>query len=104
MIVVKEAYFRCIIPEENRSAFYELRLIRCRDGYVLHRKWGRIGTSGQRSEPEEYRDLESATGGFERVKRIRLRHNYRLVQEWPREKREQPARVEPFQQRLPMAV
>lgn len=103
-LVVKEAYFRCIIPGENRDAFYELRLVRDRNGFALHRRWGRIGTKGQRATPENFIDLEAARQGFERIKRIRLHHRYQLVQEWPKEMSKPLARIEPVQIRLPLAV
>lgn len=75
MIYKKKTYFECIIPEQNRRAFYELSAGRDLFGFMLIRRWGRIGCKG-RQQRKRFLDEEDMLKEYTRVHKERIKHCY----------------------------
>lgn len=75
MINQKRTYFECIIPERNRRAFYELIAGEDLLGYILIRRWGRIGSKG-RPKRQRFLRREAMLQEYERIHKERIKHEY----------------------------
>ncbi|SHO52027.1 WGR domain-containing protein [Desulfopila aestuarii] len=76
MIFKKRTYFECIIPEENRRAFYEITIGQDLFGYIIIRHWGRIGTKGQPKKQQRFVEEDEMLIEFERLYNERVKHQY----------------------------
>lgn len=81
MIYQKKTYFECVIPERNKRAFYELIGGQDLFGYVLIRRWGRIGTKGQPVMRQRFSCESEMLQEFHRVQKRRLKREYASVPE-----------------------
>ena len=79
MIFLKQAYFECVIPKKNRNAFYHLVAGRDLFGFILVRRWGRIGTKGQPRLKSRFNTREEMMLEFKQVIKKRLAHQYELT-------------------------
>lgn len=79
MIIDRQEYFECIIPERNKSAFYLLVAGRDLFGYILLRRWGRIGTRGQPKLQMRFTTEEDLFKEYDRVRKERLKREYRVI-------------------------
>lgn len=76
MIITQKTYFECIIPEQNKRAFYELIAGQDLFGYIIIRFWGRLGTKGQPSKQQRFEQEEDMLKEYDRVHRERINHRY----------------------------
>lgn len=83
MICHEIEYFECIISEQNKSAFYELIAGQDLFGYVVIRRWGRIGTKGQPRKRQRFFKEKEMLKEVERIHKKRLQHNYILIDKIP---------------------
>jgi len=81
MQILKSAYLECIVPAQNRRAFYLIQAELDMYGFLLIRQWGRIGTRGQRPLKIRFQDKRDLLEEFNRVLRIRVSHKYILRKE-----------------------
>ena len=79
MIIHRQEYFKCVIPERNKSAFYLMIAGRDLFGYILIRRWGRIGTKGQPRLQMRFTTEEDLFEEYNRVRKERLKREYRVV-------------------------
>ena len=77
MIYYKREYFECIIPTENRYAFYELIAGRDLFGFIVVKRWGRIGTKGQPLKTIRFSNKMAMREEFDRVYKERIKHKYK---------------------------
>lgn len=77
MICYHREYFECIIPKNNRYAFYELIAGRDLFGFIVVRRWGRIGTRGQPLKQQRFTDKTAMMQEFDRVYKERIKHEYK---------------------------
>ncbi len=75
----KYAYYVCIIPAQNKKAFYELFAGKDLFGFILIRRWGRIGTKGQPGKKQRFLEREELLQAYERVHQERTKHGYLQV-------------------------
>ena len=66
-MILKRQHFECIIPELNKKAFYDIIAGHDLFGYILIRRWGRIGTKGQPHMRQRFRNKKEMLGAFEKV-------------------------------------
>ncbi|OGR05986.1 MAG: hypothetical protein A2511_16630 [Deltaproteobacteria bacterium RIFOXYD12_FULL_50_9] len=81
MQIIKSAYLECIVPSQNRRAFYLIQAELDMYGFLLVRQWGRIGTRGQRPLKIRFQDKQNLLEEFGRVLKIRISHKYVLQKE-----------------------
>lgn len=79
MIIHRQENFECIIPERNKSAFYLMVAGRDLFGYILIRRWGRIGTKGQPKLQMRFTTEEDLFQEYNRVRKERLKREYRVI-------------------------
>ncbi len=77
--VMQSVRMVCQIPEKNRNAFYNLRIVPDLFGFVLIRHWGRIGTRG-RLQTTRFSSQTALAKEFNRLLRLRLRHQYTIYE------------------------
>lgn len=75
----KYSYYVCIIPEKNKKAFYELFAGKDLFGFILIRRWGRIGTKGQPGKRQRFNEKGGMLEEYERVCQERIKHGYLQV-------------------------
>lgn len=78
MQILKLAYLECIIPSMNRRAFYLIQAEVDLYGFMLIRKWGRIGTKGRRPLKVRFENKEDLLAEFARVLKVRFSRKYIL--------------------------
>ncbi|EKD41057.1 MAG: hypothetical protein ACD_74C00069G0018 [uncultured bacterium] len=78
MQIIKLAYLECVIPSLNRRAFYLIQAEIDLYGFMLIRKWGRIGTKGSRPLKIRFQNKEDLMKEFGRVLTIRFSRKYIL--------------------------
>jgi len=78
MIYKKKTYFECVIPEQNKRAFYELSAGRDLFGFMLVRRWGRIGCKGRRQR-QRFLDENDMLKAYKRIHKERIKHKYIAV-------------------------
>lgn len=76
MVCHKYSYYVCIIPDRNKKAFYELFAGKDLFGFVLIRRWGRIGTRGQPKIKQRFIEETAMLKEYKRVHRERMKHGY----------------------------
>ena len=76
MVCHKYSYYVCIIPDRNKRAFYELFAGKDLFGFVLTRRWGRIGTRGQPKIKQRFIEETEMLKEYKRVHRERVKHGY----------------------------
>ena len=79
MIIHRQENFECIIPERNKSAFYLMVAGRDLFGYILIRRWGRIGTKGHPKLQMRFTSEEDLSKEYHRVRNERLKRDYGVV-------------------------
>ncbi len=90
MIVIDKKYLECICDEKNKYAFYEITATIDLFGYVLVRRWGRIGSKG-RIMKERFPSQEETKEALNRVLKKRLSRKYILLeQSAPHSKKKPP--------------
>ena len=72
----KYAYYVCIIPDRNKKAFYELFAGKDLFGFILIRRWGRIGTKGQPGKKQRFIEETGMLKEYERVHQERIKRGY----------------------------
>lgn len=77
--VMQSVRMVCRIPEINRDAFYNMRIMPDLFGLVLIRHWGRIGTRG-RLQKTRFANQTALAREFNRLLRLRLRHQYTIYE------------------------
>lgn len=78
MQIIRLAYLECVIPSLNRRAFYLIQAEIDLYGFMLIRKWGRIGTKGSRPLKIRFQNKEDLLEAFEHILGIRFSHKYVL--------------------------
>ena len=76
MIITQKTYFECIIPEQNKRAFYELIAGQDLFGFIIIRHWGRLGTKGQPPKQQRFSHEEDMLKEYDRVHGERIKHRY----------------------------
>lgn len=76
MIITQKTYFECIIPEQNKRAFYELIAGQDLFGYIIIRYWGRLDTKGQPPKQQRFSHKEDMLKEYNRVLKERIKHCY----------------------------
>lgn len=79
MVRHKYSYYVCIIPERNKKAFYELFAGKDLFGFIIFRRWGRIGTKGQPGIRQRFLEETKMLEEYDRVHQERLKHGYMQV-------------------------
>ncbi|WP_319548497.1 WGR domain-containing protein [Desulfogranum marinum] len=79
MLCYKYSYYVCIIPDRNKEAFYELFAGKDLWGFILIRRWGRIGTKGQPGKKQRFLEKTGMLKEYERVHHERIKHGYLQV-------------------------
>lgn len=79
MVYHKYAYYVCIFPERNKNAFYELFAGKDLFGFILIRRWGRIGTKGQPRMKQRFIEEMGMLEEYKRVHQARMKHGYMQV-------------------------
>lgn len=77
MIYYKREYFECVIQTKNRFAFYELIAGRDLFGFIVVKRWGRIGTKGQPLNTKRFSNKTAMMKEFDRVYKKRIKHKYK---------------------------
>ncbi len=72
----KYSYHVCIIPDENKKAFYEIFAGKDLFGFILIRRWGRIGTKGQPGKKQRFLEEIGMVKEYERIRQERIKHGY----------------------------
>lgn len=78
MQIIRLAYFECVIPSKNRRAFYLIQAEMDLYGFMLIRKWGRIGTKGSRPLKIRFQSKEDLMEAFGRILDLRFSRKYVL--------------------------
>lgn len=81
MITIKSVYLECVIPCLNRRAFYLILAEIDLYGYMLIRKWGRIGTRGSPPLKMRFKNKKKLMAEFDRVLDVRFDRSYILCGE-----------------------
>lgn len=81
MRILKSAYLECVIPSQNRRAFYLIQAEIDMYGFMLIRKWGRIGTKGSRPLKIRFQNKEDLLEAFGHVLNVRFSRKYILRKE-----------------------
>ncbi len=79
MIITQKTNFKCIIPEQNKQAFYELIAGQDLFGFIIIRYWGRLGTKGQPKLQQRFLHEEDMLEEYDRIHRERIRHHYNTI-------------------------
>ncbi len=82
--ILRTAYLECVIPAQNRQAFYSLLAEKDLFGFVLSRRWGRIGTKGRAGLRLRFPSAEETLKEFDKVLSLRLSHHYCVVEKTKR--------------------
>ncbi len=81
MVCHKYSYYVCIIPDQNKKAFYELFAGKDLFGFVLIRRWGRIGTKGQPWKKQRFLEKTGLLQEYDRVHQERIKHGYLQIKQ-----------------------
>ncbi len=72
-------FLTIIIPDKNKKAFYELFAGKDLFGFILIRRWGRIGTKGQPEKKQRFLEEMGMLNEYERVRQERIKRGYLQV-------------------------
>jgi len=78
LILINKTYFECVIPERNKRAFYEIVAGRDLFGFIVFRRWGRIGTKGHPKMQQRFTNETEMRMEYSRVCSERIKHGYKL--------------------------